>query len=298
MLKKLIIGASFLSPVAMAQAQRAASATAKGSPLTLLIMLALIAYGFWWFKKRRKNNLQASRENIFQDNGEKNPLRQKDRLHITNIIIFIVAIFLVAIPFFYRHMLAAYHSEQSATEFFFVCCIAATLFLIYKCIAKIKRLKSKSAEDYRLLLEKIKQIGNGQLPQVVPVNTILRPGEQACFSGKAQLIENRKVGYTIRSDNWLYFLTDNEHFKVSRVLPINKKIAVSVGELVITNKRILFAGNHKSVEIFLSQLINMNITPKGIALHMGMTSHVFALDEFDAKLISVLIHHLTNKQVA
>lgn len=131
-------------------------------------------------------------------------------------------------------------------------------------IAKSK----KELARLRLLTE----IQNGNPPSVSVPNVILQKSETAYWSEPASILEERVVNrrYEGGSQGFSFRIAKGVSYRVGshrgHLVSDTAVIPVSSGELIITNKRVIFRGDAKSFNLRLDKLLELNFYGDGVRL--------------------------------
>jgi hypothetical protein len=162
--------------------------------------------------------------------------------------------------------------------------VALSFFLV-KSAKGLKILREKRA----MMLEKLAAL---PLNPVRPSQTLLKPGEVAYGVIGATLKEVQTVGYAGRNTGVSVRIAKGIRVNSggSRSHAVKDFVSVASGELVITNQRVVFAGDHKSFAIALPHLINVTNYSDGIGFHDEHKSYVLVHGEgldIDAFAITV-----------
>ena len=185
--------------------------------------------------------------------------------------------------------------------------ISSLLLMLYGSIAYYcalpmtrhgKAKKEKESAAKKLLDEKIayqlETIKRGEKPTTIPKSAILRENEIAHFSAAAVLMEEKTIGYEANNTSVRIRLTNSVSAGKGNIKgkAIRKIIPVSNGELVITNLRIVFAGEVKSFEIPFQKLTNFHSIDGGLLFHIGSKSHMVRIASELIPLVEVLIKNI------
>jgi hypothetical protein len=115
----------------------------------------------------------------------------------------------------------------------------------------IKRRKEKEALALQQMLEQ-------PLTEVRPNKAIIKPGEKAYAAVLAELMEVQTVGYSGNTAGLSVRIAKGVTVRTGgiRGKAVKDMVSAASGELVITDTRVLFAGDRKSFAIPLSQLLS------------------------------------------
>ena len=131
-------------------------------------------------------------------------------------------------------------------------------------IAKSK----KELARLRLLTE----IQNGNPPTVSTPNVILQKSEMAYWSEPASILEERVVKrrYEGGSHGFSFRIAKGVSYRVGahrgHIVTDTAVVPVSSGELIVTNKRVIFRGDAKSFNLRLDKLLELNFYSDGVRL--------------------------------
>lgn len=126
----------------------------------------------------------------------------------------------------------------------------------------------KELARLRLLTE----IQNGNPPTISVFNVILQKSETAYWSEPASLIEERVVKrrYEGGSQGFSFRIAKGVSYRVGahrgHLVTDTAALPVSSGELIITNKRVIFRGDAKSFNLRLDKLLELNFYSDGARL--------------------------------
>lgn len=133
--------------------------------------------------------------------------------------------------------------------------------------SEITRSKKELAR-LRLLTE----IQNGNPPSIPVPNVIFQKNERAYWSEPASILEERVVKrrYQGSSHGFSFRIAKGVSYRVGshrgHIVTDTAVVAVSSGELIITNKRVIFRGNAKSFNLRLDKLLDLNFYSDGVRL--------------------------------
>jgi hypothetical protein len=164
--------------------------------------------------------------------------------------------------------------------------IVGALWLL-AAIGKAQRQKGEEAK--RLLADEKRHLADEKqrwkddlqrrpLAEVTPSQTLLQPDEKAYAALLSTLRELKTVGFEAGSAGVSLRIAKGVTVRSSatRGRAIKGLVDVASGELVITNRRVIFAGDMKSVSMSLHSIVNITDYADGFALHDGRITRVFA----------------------
>lgn len=132
-------------------------------------------------------------------------------------------------------------------------------------------IQQTKSELYRLKL--IDEIQRGNLPIQSMPNIILQRGEVVHWAEPAKLLEERVVSrrYTGGSSGFSFRICKGVSYRVGasrgHIVTDTAIVPISSGDLALSNKRVIFAGNAKSFTIKLDKLLNIELFGDGLQLH-------------------------------
>lgn len=132
--------------------------------------------------------------------------------------------------------------------------------------------------------ERIADIRSGRLPEVDVSAVKLRDGERAIFAAQAILLEKQTVGFEGGRASVNIRLTKSISVGQAAYRGKHKKefVPVTAGELVVSDRRIVFAGELKSFEISRDKLTHYHQLGGGVLLfHVGAKTYSVMLSAGD-----------------
>jgi hypothetical protein len=144
----------------------------------------------------------------------------------------------------------------------------------------IKIRKAKEEEEFQQLLA-------APLTEIRPAKALLKADEKAYGSVMASLQETKTVGYSAGSTGMSVRVAKGVTLRTSgtRGKAIKGMVSVSSGELVITDKRVIFAGDKKSFAIPLGDLINTTNYNDGFGFSDSKTTYTLTTDDDKARML-------------
>lgn len=133
---------------------------------------------------------------------------------------------------------------------------------------QVRSYHARELARYRLLAE----LENGHLPEVEPAGMALQRGEVAHWVEPAELLEERVVkrqyeggssGFSFRVAKGVYYHVGGHG---GRVITETGIVPVSRGDLVITNKRIVFRGDRKNFATPWQKVIDLDMYQNGLRI--------------------------------
>ena len=115
----------------------------------------------------------------------------------------------------------------------------------------------------------------GELPSIKPASAILKAGETAYVEASSMLMETKSAGVVGGSRGVSVHVAKGltlraGAFKGHKVEHI---VVAARGHIVITNQRVIFAGDRKSFAVSLEKLINVTRYSDGFTFNDGSKSH-------------------------
>lgn len=152
---------------------------------------------------------------------------------------------------------------------------------------------------YRLLAE----IQRGNLPEPRVGSLILQKAETAHWIEPASLIEERVVGrrYEGSSSGMSFRIAKGVSYRVGasrgRLIVDTANVPVSVGELVLTNKRVIFRGDKKSFNYRLDKLLDIQLYSQGLRITdtNGKPRTLQFAREGNADVVGSILTHTINR---
>ena len=118
------------------------------------------------------------------------------------------------------------------------------------------------------------------LTEIKPRQALLKSGEKAYGSVFARLQEVQTVGYSGGSSGVSVRVAKGVTLRTGsmRAYAVKGAVIVASGEIVITDQRILFAGDRKSFDIPLESLLNVTSYSDGFGFHDNKKTYTFLTD--------------------
>ena len=140
---------------------------------------------------------------------------------------------------------------------------------------------------------------NNDLPIVTPQKAIIQVGEIACSVAKASLMEKQTIGYKAGTAGVSFRVAKGLTLRTGGIQGriVKDLIPVAHGELVITDSRIIFAGDTKSISSDLKQLISVNNYADGIAYSDHKKTYQFMImNEYDRIKTQAILERMTRNK--
>lgn len=157
----------------------------------------------------------------------------------------------------------------------------------------------KELARLRLLTE----IQNGNPPTIAVSNVIFQKAELAYWSEPASILEERVVKrrYEGDSQGFSFRIARGVSYRVGshrgHIVTDTAVMPVSSGELIVTNKRVIFRGNAKSFNIRLDKLLELNFYSDGVRLtdDKGKPRLVKFDDEGNTDIVGATLSYAINR---
>lgn len=180
--------------------------------------------------------------------------------------------------------------------------IAALLFfgcraLYRKAVADAAAAKEREARDIQEAAERIA----APLQPVSPTLALLKPREVAYATLNGQLKELKTTGWQSGTRGGSVRVAKGVYLRSSgtRGHAIKQMVVVSTGELVVTDKRLLFAGDKKSFTFNLSDLVTINPGFYELVVSNGRaTHHVSVASRVELLVFVDRVHKLRERMAA
>lgn len=131
------------------------------------------------------------------------------------------------------------------------------------------------------------------LTQIKPQQALLKPDEKAYGAIAAQLMEEKTVGYSAGTQGVSFKVAKGLTLRSSgtRAKAVKGVVAVANGELVITDKRVIFAGDRKSFAIANDDLLNTTNYSDGFGFTDGNKTYTLTTAKgSDHTMFAVAVH--------
>lgn len=227
-----------------------------------LPLLALIAVG-WFIYKRYKSNSTI------------------EKFSIGRLLSWIIVVFLFLVPVNWFRLWFVGDIPKSSTlgEFLIgtLICWGISAGLGYFLIVSARGIQLRKAKDEQAMQELLDQ----PLTEINPKQALLKSGEKAYGSVFARLQEVQTVGYAGGSSGVSVRVAKGLTLRTGgmRAHAVKGAVIVASGEIVITDQRVLFAGDRKSFDIPLESLLNVTNYTDGIGFHDNKKTYTFLTDK-------------------
>jgi len=152
-----------------------------------------------------------------------------------------------------------------------------------------KRQKARKAKADQELQELIAQ----PLQEIQTTSALLKPGEKAYAAIQGTLKETKTVGYSAGTAGMSVRVAKGVTVRTGGIKgqAVKGSVSVASGELVITNQRVIFAGDRKSFAIANGNLLNTTNYSDGFGFTDGKTTHTVVTGSGKAHTIFAVVLH-------
>ena len=186
----------------------------------------------------------------------------------------IVALF-AAVPFNWMRLWAVGDVPKDATLTQFI--VGALIFwgvaagLGYFLVLSARGIKLRKAREEQAMQELLAQ----PLTEIRPAQALIKSDEKAYAAAMASLQEVQTVGFKAGTSGVSVRVAKGVTLRSSgtRGRAVKSMVSVASGELVITNKRVIFAGDRKSFAISLENLLNTTNYTDGFGFSDSKTTY-------------------------
>lgn len=158
-------------------------------------------------------------------------------------------------------------------------------------VAKERQEKLKKQEMLDKVLEEIK---NTDLKPVNNAKAILKNGEEAYSAVPATLYELVSKGTNFKGANVRVRVAKGVSIGLGggKATPDKHFSAVATGQFIITNQRVVFAGDKKSFEIKFGNLTYFDKGYDYITFHAGTRNHTIGMDNMIVQISEAILNKL------
>ncbi len=174
--------------------------------------------------------------------------------------------------------------------------------IYYSRINRLYTIKQTEIDkNWQSISEQVKNhISANTLPIVAVTKALLKQNESAYFCQPAVMYKHQTTHYD-KSGAGIN-LSIAKGVKVGtgggRSRAVKDYVPISDGELVFTNTRVIFAGNLKSFECKLANLISYEAVGNGFIFQVGAKTHMAALSNARShQSARAILEHLINKHL-
>lgn len=191
---------------------------------------------------------------------------------------FVVILFLVPVNWFRLWFIGDIPKSSTLGEFLIgtLICWGVSAGLGYFLIVSARGIKLRKAKDEQAMQEMLAQ----PLTEIKPKQALLKSGEKAYGSVFANLQEVQTVGYSGGTSGVSLRVAKGLTVRTGsiRAHAVKGAVIVASGELVITDRRVLFAGDRKSFDIPLENILNVTNYSDGFGFHSSKKTYTLITD--------------------
>ena len=150
-------------------------------------------------------------------------------------------------------------------------CWGVAAALSYFLVVSARGIKIKKAKEDQAIQELLE----APLVEIRPARALIKTGEKAYGAVQASLQETKTVGYSAGTSGMSVRVAKGVTLRQSgtRAHAVKGTVGVADGELVVTDKRIIFAGDRKAFVIPLDDLINTTNYSDGFGFNDSKTTY-------------------------
>ena len=162
-------------------------------------------------------------------------------------------------------------------------CWAIAGGLGYFLVVSAKGIKIRKERETRELEELL----NKPLTEIRPSQALVKAGEKAYAAARGSLQESKTVGYSAGTSGVSVRVAKGVTLRASgtRGKAVKGLVNIASGELVITDKRVVFAGDRKSFVIALEDLVNTTNYSDGFGFSDGKSTYTITTENDRERLI-------------
>jgi len=148
-----------------------------------------------------------------------------------------------------------------------------------------------SARDQRrkraAAAEAMQEIVNRPLTEISPTQALLKAGEKAYASAHASLHEPMTLGFTFAASGISMRINKGVTLRASgtRDSAVKGLTRVASGELVVSDQRVIFAGDNKSFAVPLRNLVDVTTYTDGFGLHDERATRILAIESTNDRML-------------
>ena len=195
-------------------------------------------------------------------------------------------VFLALVPFnWLRIWISGENPKDSTLTQFLVgtlICWTISAGLAYFLIVSARGIKLRKAREEKAVQEMLA----APLTAIQPRKAIIKNGETAFAAVKAELQEVKTVGYSAGSSGVSVRVAKGVTLRTSgmRGKAVKEMVCVASGELVVTDCRIIFAGDRKSFTIPLDEVLSTTNYNDGFGISDSKVTYTLTTADESAKL--------------
>lgn len=139
--------------------------------------------------------------------------------------------------------------------------------------------------------QELQELLSQPLVEIKPARALLKTGEKAYGAANAGLHELKTVGYSAGSKGISVRVAKGVTLRSGGMRGKAEKgvVQVATGELVITNERVIFAGDMKSFVIPLDSLLNTTNFSDGIGFSDNKTTYTLSIENSKERMVFAAI---------
>ena len=169
--------------------------------------------------------------------------------------------------------------------------------LAYFLIVSARGLKLKKANEEQAMQMLLAQ----PLTQIRPTKALLKAGEKAYGSVAASLQEVQTVGYSAGTSGVSVRVAKGVTLRTSgtRARAVKGMVSVAAGELVVTDQRIIFAGDRKAFAIPLDELLNTTNYTDGFGFNTSKSTYTLLTEsDRDGAIFGIALTKVLNGRLS
>jgi hypothetical protein len=153
----------------------------------------------------------------------------------------------------------------------------------YYLVRSARRIKIQKENDQR----ELDQILLKPLTEIRPKKALIKPGEKAYGAVFADLQENKTIGYSAGTTGMSVRVAKGVTLRTSgtKGKAVKGMVNIASGELVITDSRVIFAGDRKSFAISLENLLDATSYADGFGFSDNKTTYTLHTNNDKARQI-------------
>ncbi len=135
---------------------------------------------------------------------------------------------------------------------------------------KLENTEISNQKEELTRLRLLSEIREGNIPTLIPTNLITQKDEKVYWIEPSSLLEEQVVNrrYEGGSRGVSFKIMKGVHYRIGgskgHIVSEKQNVKVSSGQLIITNKRIIFSGDKKSFSTKMDKLIDINLFNNGL----------------------------------
>lgn len=159
--------------------------------------------------------------------------------------------------------------------------------LAYFLVMSAKGLRMQAAKQEK----RLQDLAQAPLTEITPSRAMLKPGEKAYGAATASLLENKVVGYQAGTSGVSVRVAKGVTVRAGgmRGGSVKDWVTVAEGELVITDRRVVFAGDRKSFSIAFDDLLSVTPYSDGFAFGDERTTRTVIINGDGARKVMGIV---------